>query len=59
MNLFYVVVGVYVVFFIVVVLDIDIVIKETFKVDLRLLIMKIEFGWGGCGWLRVCKPIFM
>ena len=50
LKLFFVVVVLYVVFGVVVVLDVDVVIKETFKVDLRLLEMEIEFRWGGCGW---------
>ena len=27
-------------------------------VDLRLLVMEVEFGWVG-GWWVVCKPIFV
>ena len=34
-----------IVFVIVVVLDVDIVVKATLKVDLRLLVMEVEFGW--------------
>ena len=32
---------------VVVVLNVDIVVKATSKVDLRLLVMGVEFGWGG------------
>ena len=35
----------------VVVLNVDVVVQATSKVDLRLLVMEVEFGWvGGVGW---------
>ena len=44
----------------VVVLNVVVVVLATLKVDLRLLVMEVEFGWGGwCGGGVVCKPIFM
>ena len=33
------------VLFVVVVLNVDVVVYATSKVDLRLLVMKVEFGW--------------
>ena len=38
-----------------VVLNVDFVVEATSKVDLRLLVMEVEFGWvvgwgGRCGW---------
>ena len=43
-NCFEVVVVVLVVF---VVLNVDVVVQTTSKVDLRLLVMEVEFGWVG------------
>ena len=40
-----VVVIVEVVFVVVVVLNVDVVIQATSKVDLRLLVMDVDFGW--------------
>ena len=55
-----VVVIVDVVFDVLVVLNVDIVVQATSKVDMRLLGMEVDFGWGGGGrWWVVCKPIFM
>ena len=48
-NCFEVVVVVDVVFVAVVVLNVDVVVQATSKVDLRLLVMEVEFGWGGWG----------
>ena len=42
-----------VVFVVIVVPNVDIVVKATSKVDLRLLVKEVEFGW------VVCKVIFM
>ena len=39
---------------VVVILNVVVVVLATLKVDLRLLVMKVEFGW-----VVVCKPIFM
>ena len=47
---------------VVVVLNVVVVVLATLKVDLRLLVMEVEFGWGGWWgrlWVVVCKPIFM
>ena len=48
------------VFAIFVVFDGDVVVIATLKVDLRLLVMEVEFGWvvvwlGGGGEVVVCK----
>ena len=51
MRLFcYVVVDV--AFVVVVVINVDFVVSATSKVDLRLLVMEVEFGWvvGGVRW---------
>ena len=47
-----VVVVVDVVFVVVVVINVDVVVQATSKVDLRLLVMEVEFGWvvGGQWW---------
>ena len=47
----YWVVVIIVVVFVVVVLNVVVVVLATLKVDLRLLVMEVEFGWvGGVGW---------
>ena len=49
-----VVVVVDVVFVVVVDLNVDVVVLATSKVDLRLLVMELEFGWDGLvGWKGV------
>ena len=49
-----------VVFVFVVILNVDVVVLATSKVDLRLLVMEVEFGVvvGGVV-VVVCEPIFM
>ena len=41
------VVVIIVVVFVVVVLNVVVVVLATLKVDLRFLVMEVEFGWGG------------
>ena len=51
-----------VVFVIIVILDVDVVVWATSRVDLRLLVVEVEFGCvGWVGWVGwwVCKPIFV
>ena len=49
--------------FVVVVLDVNVVAYVTLNIDVRLLVMKVEFGWAGVGWDGwggvVCKTIFV
>ena len=45
--------------FVVVVLDIDVVVSGALYVDLRLLVIEVEFGWVGWWWWVVCRPIFV
>ena len=52
------IVVVYVVIVVVVDLNIDVVVRATSKVDLRILVMEVEFGWVGWWWV-VCKVIFV
>ena len=47
-----------VVFVVVFVFNVDIVVKATSKVDLRLLVMGVEFVWGGVGWGGWCANPF-
>ena len=51
-----------VVFVVVVILNVDVVVQATSKVDLRLLVIEVEFhsGWvGGGGSGGVCKAIYV
>ena len=45
-------VGVIVDVVVIIVLNVDVVVQATSKVDLRLLVMEVEFGWVG---VVVCK----
>ena len=44
--------------FVVVVLNVDVVVLATLKVNLRLLVLEVEFGWvvGGAGWWWFANP---
>ena len=48
-----------VVFVAVVVPNFNVVVQATSKVDLRLLVKEVEFGWVGWWWWVVCKAIFV
>ena len=44
-----------VVFVVFVVLNVDVVVEATSKVDMRLLVMEVEFGWV-VGWCMTHPP---